>query len=188
MTALCRNCQARPARGGRRRCGACDRWYYAHGRTERPGGRTAPVAAVPVRETRCSNCAARPRAYGSVRCGPCKRWYYEHGHRERPTDLPYRPRVPRVPRGAPCVNCGQPRQYASVRCAPCTRWYYHHGHTERPGALWARRPRATDPCQDCGVRPTELHYGARSRRGLTRGRCPACYMRWWRAQRAPRAA
>jgi len=41
------------------------------------------------------------------------------------------------------------------------------------------------------VPPRELRYGPRTPRTLTRGRCAACYMRWWRAgrkQRAGRAA
>ena len=185
MTARCQHCQDRPRRPRGVRCGPCTSWYYYHDHTERPLG--LPYQPRLPRDRPCVNCALRPHAHGSVRCAPCTHWYYRHGQTERPRRLWLRP-APRRP-GGPCLVCGaEGGRRTQGRCRRDYAYWWRHGQ-DRPLAL--RPPPGSVPCQDCGVPPTELHYGPRTQRTLTRGLCPACYMRWWRAgrkQRAGRAA
>lgn len=136
----------------------------------------------------CTNCG-RERALDcrSARCQTCQRYWRQHG-----TEHPLPIRLGHAPAagnpshgGAPraCARCTRVRPtHAHGYCAPCyvTLW--------RRDELPVRPVRGSVPCQDCGLRPMDLHYAHRGHRGLTLGRCYRCYHRYYCRRRAQEQA
>jgi hypothetical protein len=116
----------------------------------------------------CVNCG-RPAAPGQRRrgrCLACAHYFYDHG-RERPPEW----ERPRLPARRVCRDCQRPCRAALVvdgRCRVCAEYARRHGVARPP--VGPRRTGA--PCVVCGE-PIAHDRGRR-------GRCPACYMYWYR--------
>jgi len=74
-----------------------------------------------------------------------------------------------------CLACATPARLIRGRCGRCYHYWLRHG-TERPPAVDALGTRRA--CTACGFVTLTPR----------RGWCDACYMRWFRRQRAGGAA